>query len=255
MTASNLRDSLPRMIYDFVARPQQAGVEFMFGACWYCGGDPPTGRGIAIDRWAGDGFGGYARATRRSDPAATHVCEACVFVCSRLSPVPGRPAKEGKKMGGNFRNYSHAAARTSDGVFYVNANKGETSLLVDFLRGAQQRGPWAMAVAETGQKHVVSTAPVNDPSSRTAAIAFEEQVVRVQTSDLVELVERMNALRGASGCSGDALATGTYHPRDLQRARVELERFENETGRRMRGSGVLELAAFLTSAPPKSEGR
>lgn len=203
-------------------------------------------RGTEVDRWAGEGFNAYARAALRH--TATHVCEACVFVCSRLSPVPGRDAKEGKKMGGNFRNYSHAAVSLPDSqVHYVNASKAETSTLVTFLRESSSAGDWAMAIAVSGQKHVIPHAPMNRAGSSTVQIAFEDLVVRVGQSSLLALVSKANELRGKSGCSASAIATGEYHPKDLQRARVAIAKFEAEHGRRSRGGGVLELAAFLTS--------
>lgn len=241
-------DSLATMIFDFAGRPRQPGVEPSVGSCWYCGA--ALERGMPVSTWAGEGFNAYARAQRRADPTATTICEACVFVCSRLSPVPFRPAKAGKKLGGNYRNYSHAAERSPSGVRYVNANKAEVSTLVTFLRDAGQCGRWAMAVASSGQKHVIPHAVVNEPGQRTAAIAFEELTVRVQIDQLLALVAEADALRVASRCSADAIATGSYHPKDLQRALGHVREFEAKHAR-LRGGGVLELAAFLTTAPPK----
>lgn len=241
--------SLSRMIFDHVGSPMQPNVEAHVGACWYCGGR--SGRGLAVGRWAGEGFNAYARAQRRSDPTATHVCEACVFVCSRLSPVPGRPPKPGKKLGGNFRNYSHAAEQHGEAIRYVNATKSETAALVDFLRDAGSRGPWAMAVATSGQKHVIPHAPTNMPGQRAAQIAFEELVVHVDLDRLLGLVVVCNTLRRASGCGVDAIVTGIYHPMDLQRALMPVRAFEREHAR-LRGSGILELAAFLASTPAKA---
>lgn len=105
--------------------------------CWVCGG--VCSRGIPLKKWLGPNFTNFGEAKCK---ASKVVCEACAFVCSRTSPVPGRPAGKcqlcdggGKvvripkvgigrksaigddcpkcegsgaaKAGGNFRNYSH----------------------------------------------------------------------------------------------------------------------------------------------------
>lgn len=202
-------------------------------------------RGLAVTNWAGSGFNSYSRAMRRNIDA-THVCEACVFVCSRITPVPGRPPKEGKKFGGCYRNYSHAAEDLGDRVDYINTTKAETARMVDWIRRAGQRGPWAVAIAVSGQKHVVPTAPVNAPGQDTCQVAVEEIVLRISRRELLELIDAMNRLRASSGCSVDALMTGQYHPKDLARDLEGVRAFESEH-ERLRGGGVFELAAFLTS--------
>jgi hypothetical protein len=202
-------------------------------------------RGLEVKKWAGSGFNAYARAQRRSDPDSTHVCEPCVFVCSRLSPVPGRPPKKGKKLGGNFRNYSHAAARLADGsVRYLNATKADTAELLAFIL-EPGGSPWAVAIATSGQKHVIPHAPLNGDADVTM-IAFEDQVLRVSRRDMATLNTAMNALRASSGCSIDALTTGQYHPKDLSRDLAGVRAFEAAHGHH-RGGGMFEIAAFLTS--------
>lgn len=244
--------SLATLIYIAALSPTQAGCEDYSGRCYYCGAS--SKRGVRVEAWAGDGFGGYARAAMRHDPSSTHVCEACVFVCSRLSPVPGRPAKEGKKLGGNFRNFSHFAELdvASGTVDYGNANKGEMATVVAWLRSVGRLGPWGLAVAVTGQKHVISTTPLNLPGQDACRIAFEEQVVACSRQALLDLVDDCNGLRERCGCSGDAIATGTYHAKDLERGLESIRSFEARNAAR-RGSGVLELAAFLTTNPSKAK--
>lgn len=223
--------------------PDQDDCETVTGRCWHCGG--PQERGIEVNNWAGSGFNAYARAQHRHDPTATHVCEACVFICSRLSPVPGRPPKAGKKLGGNFRNYSHAVAVRDDGsIRYLNASKAELGQLVDFIRDPGG-DPWAMAIGTSGQKHVIPYATMNRRGP-VAVVAFEEESVRFKIDDFLALNERMNQLRASSGCSADAIRTGEYHPKDLERDLDGVEQFEREY-KRMRGSGIFNVAAFLTS--------
>lgn len=200
---------------------------------------------MPIDAWAGSGFNGWARSQRRTDPHATHVCEPCLFVTSRISPVPGRPPKEGKKYGGNYRNYSHGAAVLPDGsIKYMNASKGEQAELLAFI--LEPGGdPWSVAIAVSGQKHVIPYAAMNGPSD-ICVVAFEEQVLRISRIALTQMTATMNALRASSGCSAEALATGQYHGKDLARDLEGIREFEREHGH-LRGGGFFEVAAFLTS--------
>lgn len=200
---------------------------------------------MLVTKWAGSGFNAYSRALRRNRDA-THVCEACVFVCSRISPVPGRPPKPGKKYGGNFRNYSHAAEDLGDRVDYINTTKAETAAMVSWLRSAGTSGPWGVAIAVSGQKHVIPTAPINAPGQDTCQIAVEEIVLRLSLRDLLELIDTMNCLRASSGCSVEAITTGQYHPKDLARDLDGVRAFEAHH-EHLRGGGMFELAAFLTS--------
>ena len=236
--------SLSTLIYIAAGRPTvEAMVPSTSGPCWFCGAAMERGR--AVVDWAGGGFNAYNRAKRRNEPSATHVCEACVFVCSRISPVPGRPAKPGKKFGGNYRNYSHGAALRDDGsVRYVSATKAESAELVEFML-APCGSPWGLAVATSGQKHVISHAPMNGDSD-ACLVAFEDLVIRFSRREFAGLLSVMNRLRTSSGCSADALATKIYHPRDLQRDLGGVEAFEREHGHR-RGSGMFDLAAFLST--------
>jgi hypothetical protein len=236
--------SLSTLIYIAAGRPTvEAMVTSESGPCWFCGATMERGRAVAD--WAGEGFNAYNRAKRRNELSATHICEACVFVCSRLSPVPGRPAKPGKKFGGNYRNYSHGAALRGDGsVRYVSASKAENAELVEFML-APGSAPWGVAVATSGQKHVISHAPMNS-DSEVCQVAFEDLVIRFSRREFAGLLAVMNQLRVSSGCSADALATKIYHPKDLQRDLVGVEAFEREHGHR-RGSGMFDLAVFLST--------
>lgn len=237
------QQSMCGLIWVASGRPAQAGVVEAPGRCWHCGGSMQ--RGLAVGAWAGEGFNAYARAQHRHDPSATYVCEACVFICSRLSPVPGRPPKAGKKLGGNFRNYSHAVAVRDDGsVRYLNASKAELGQLVDFIRDPGG-DPWALAIGTSGQKHVIPYATMNRRGP-VAVVAFEEESVRFKIDDFLALNERMNRLRASSGCGAEAIRTGEYHPKDLDRGLEVIEMFEAKH-RHMRGGGLFNVAAFLTS--------
>lgn len=201
------------------------------GRCWLCAGK--MARGESVDSWNGASFTGQNRVR---SPQSTHVCEACVFVCSRLSPVPGRPAKEGKKFGGNFRNYSHL---WEESVGYSNASKGEKPRIREFL-ARKHGGIWFAALADSGQKHVIPWAPMNGPG-RGGMVLFDEQIVQVPES--LALVEEMTALLTA-GATKEEIGSGDYSARAWQMCGAALRAFESERGPH-RGGAWHGLALWL----------
>lgn len=201
------------------------------GRCWLCAGE--VTRGESVDSWNGASFTGQNRVR---SPQSSHVCEACVFVCSRLSPVPGRPAKEGKRFGGNFRNYS---SLWEEGIGYANASKGEKTRIREFL-AREHRGPWFAALADSGQKHVIPWAPMNGPG-RGGAVLFDEQLVQVPES--IALIDTMTALLTA-GATKEEIGSGDYSARAWQMCGALLRAFE-ETHGPHRGGAWFTLALWL----------
>lgn len=199
--------------------------------CYVCAAS--TMRGLPVDDWAGASFTGQNRVRA---PLAAIVCEACVFVMSRTSPVPGRPAQEGKKFGGNFRNYSHLWDECGG---YANASKGEKSVIREFLERAH-RGAWFAAIADSGQKHVLPWAPMNGPG-RGGLVLFDEQLIEVP--DEMSLVATMTALLTA-GATKEELGSGDYSPRAHELCGAALLSFEDEHGPH-RGGAWFRLALWL----------
>lgn len=225
------------------------------GSCWLCAG--AMTRGESVDSWNGASFTGQNRVRLQ---LATHVCESCVFVTSRLSPVPGRPAKDGKKFGGNFRNYSSlwergwespifAPERDSSGriigyngpagLSYVNASKADKDYVRSFL-AREHGGVWFAALADSGQKHVIPWAPMNGPG-RGGVVLFDEQLVQVP--DSLALVDEMTLLLTA-GATKEELGSGDYSARAWQMCGAMLRAFD-ETHGQHRGGGWFTLALWL----------
>ena len=137
-------------------------------------------------------------------PSSGWVCEACAYITSRTSPVIGRDAKEGKKFGGSFRNYSHLW----DERGYVNASKGEKPAIREFL-ARDHRAPWFAALADSGQKHVLPFSVLNGPG-RGGVVLFDE--VRVPIPADQSLVDECTALLTA-GATKEELECGDYSAR------------------------------------------
>jgi len=204
------------------------------GECWLCGAAMQRGQRVAD--WAGASFTGQTRVKR---PDATHVCSACVFVCSRVSAVPGRPPKEGKSLGGNFRNYSHLW----DEHGYTNASKGEKPKIREFLSRFHV-GAWFAAIADSGQKHVLPWTPINPAGTRRGVVLFDEQIVTLPQVAGWSIVSHMTDLLTA-GATKEEIERGDYSARAWQLCGDGLRSFEEHWGDKRR-SAWFGLALWLS---------
>lgn len=157
-------------IHRFAGRPGVDAATRSDGTCWMCGARHV--RACTVREWMPPTFLG---APRVACPSSATICEACVWICSRTSPVPGRPPAAGKKLGGNFRNYSHMVEFDGEQVIYGNASKADNEAIVTFLR-RPKAGAWWCAIAESGQKHVIPWARRNGPGA-AGSVAYEELAV------------------------------------------------------------------------------
>lgn len=227
----------PQIVHEVHGSPVMDGCVEAEGRCWLCGGEMAHGQ--SVDDWAGASFTGQ---TRVKCPGATHVCVACVFVCSRLSPVLGRPAKEGKSLGGNFRNFSHL---WDESTGYANASKGEKPAIRAFLE-RHHAGAWFAAIADSGQKHVIPWTPVNPPGARRGLVLFEEQIVTLPIANAAgwTIVTRMAGLLTA-GATKEEIERGDYSPRAWQLCPELIRAFE-EAWSNKRHSSWFALALWLS---------
>ena len=206
--------------------------------CWVCGGDATEG--MHWRKWSGANF---VNQNKVKAPSEQYVCSACVHISSRISPVPGRPPKDGKKYGGNFRNYTHLFD-LGGSPSYVNASKGQKPIILDWLR-KPHAGPWFAAVADSGQKHVIPWAPVNPPGTRRGLVLFDETLVKVPVhgSPGWDLVPKMAALL-TMGATKAEMETGSYTPRAWSLCGEALATFEEDWGWK-RGGSWFALAMWL----------
>lgn len=193
------------------------------------------------------------------DPGADYVCEACVYVRSRSSPVPGRlpgpcSACKGVKpdeckkcegagrnsAGGNFRNYTHLFDRDAP-TPYVSASKGEKATILAWLRG-KRHGPWFAAIADSGQKQVLPYAPVNAPGAR-GKVLFDDTIVVLPDEHGWRLVTCMISLLTA-GATKEDITRGEYNTNTWTRCRAAIEAFE-QSWSTYRGGSFFALAIWL----------
>ena len=220
----------PQLVWSAHGSPPIDTCEDVTGTCFVCCGHHT--RGMLVSKWMGSNFTDQNRARY---PSGTHVCEACVYVHSRTSPVLGRPPKDGKKYGGNFRNYCHMF----DDRGYANASKGEKPLIREFL-SRQHAGDWFAAIADSGQKHVLPFTPLNGPG-RAGKVLFDEMLVRVpdDQSLVTELTDLLTA-----GCTKDEARSGEYNQSSWQRCADRILQFE-QSRKAERNSPWFILALWL----------
>jgi hypothetical protein len=220
--------------------PKVAGRRSVCGGCYLCAGS--TGSGVLVEKWMGDSF---TSQTLARCPWSQHVCEACAYVASRISPVLGRDAKEGKKFGGNFRNYSCGF----DEIGYWNASKGEKPMIRAFLE-REHTEPWFLCVADSGQKHIIPFARMNGPG-RAGVVSFDEQTIDVPAD--VSLTAEMAALL-TLGVTKDELGSRDYYARSWKEHRAEVDAFEARHGAQ-RGGGWFTLALWLAQRDNEEHAR
>lgn len=215
--------------------------------CYLCGGKAE--RGTQVSAWAGDTF---TDANRARAPHSTIVCEACVFVCSRLSPVPGHPPADGKKLGGNYRNYSHLYEE-GDLPWYAAPSKGDKATIRAFLRRVHN-GPWFAGIADSGQRHLIPWIPMNPAGARAGRILFEDAEIRIPAPDANDwqLVDAMTAVMDA-GASKEGVLTGDYSPIAWARFGPAISEFERTWGR-LRPSRWWTLCAWLAQRTEVNNG-
>jgi len=228
--------SAPQLLWQTVlGRPAQEDCVPMAEPCWLCGSLWQE-RGMLIKDWQGTNFTGQNKV---KSPRSTSICEPCITITARSSPVPDRPPKEGKTFGGNFRNYSHGWWRDSSGrIEYMNASKGDKPKLLAWLRKPKE-GAWWCAIADSGQKHILPWTPINR-SPTHGMVLFDDVALMVGGWALVdEMVEVLTA-----GATKDELQTGDYQAGSIMRCRQQIMDFEARYGA-SRGSSWYSLCLFL----------
>lgn len=236
MTGQNLILSAPYWIWKSVGSPTHPDcIETPLLHCWICAG--PAHRSLSRSNWLGPTFTGQNRVRC---PSSNVICEPCAFVHSRSFPVPGRPAKDGKQPP-NWRNYS-VLVEIIDGMpLLQTATKAEKTIIRSFLT-KPKNGSWFAAIADSGQKHIIPTCPVNPKFSR-GKIMLEETEISLPIASEWELVIAIDEFL-TQGASKDAIESGTYSVLQWQQIPTIIDTFE-ETWGGLRNSSFFGLALWL----------
>lgn len=188
--------------------------------CYVCAG--VSARSIPVAKWMGDNFTGQAQCRA---PMSDRVCEACAWA------MAGRPPD-------TLRMYSHLF----DGSEYLKLNKGDKPAMRAFLRRHHDTC-WFVAIADSGKKHVIPWAPVNQPG-RVGRVRFEDgDVTLPRTEEGWAMVDEIAALATA-GAPKSEIELGDYSPRSWTLCRAAIETFERRWQRERHGAWF-RLAVWL----------
>lgn len=227
-----MRESPSRLLWRACGSPESHKASALpveregdWSRCWVCSGTT-DGRGCAVADWDSASYTGQSRVRY---PRGQAICEPCLWVMARLTPVPG--------LTGNWRNYSVLYA---EGEPLVIKSKGDKPAVLAWLR-RPHRGPWFAALANSGQKHVVPYVPLNGPG-RALALFDEELIELPRDAEGWRIVDELAALLTA-GATKEEVERGQYRGA-LSRCEAEVRAFERAHGH-LRGSGWFGLVVFL----------
>jgi len=201
-----------------------------FGRCWLCGGAAYAP--VKTEKWVRPTFTNFD--TARGDWEAG-VCEACVwctrFKSAELAEMLGREKPQ------NMTTYSHIVARGE----WHTLHKGQKSEIRALLL-ADGGLPELAVIAESGQKHIIHLAQLNDVGQRAGFVQLEQDTLHIAQDELAWLLERVECLYHAR-FSKTSIQSGeyTFYPD----SDLEVWREVEDEIRPYRGSGVFDLACWL----------
>lgn len=205
--------SSSQLLFQLMGQPPSSQCEDVgLFRCWVCAG--VSVRGARVDRWMGSNFVGQNRVR---SPDSEYTCEACVVVMS------GRPPN-------TMRMYTHLV----DDRGWLKLNKGDKASMREWLR-SPKRGRWFAAIADSGQKHVVPWAPINE-SAAGGRVLFEEMTVTLpHRPEGWRLLDDIASVLTA-GATKEEIETADYCARAWSLCRSQLADFEKAHGAERHGS-------------------
>lgn len=200
--------------------------------CWLCGGlliDP-----IPRDSWVKPTFTNHNIV---GDPDSAFICGPCEWAHSDRNVDLQRLT--GKDKPQRMRNYTHIV---SGGVWYPLSKGQKRDMAALLLAGGGF--PELVVIAESGQKHLVFRATVNQPGQLTGWVQFEEDTLCIQQGVLRDCLTGINSLL-TLGFSKAEIESGNYLTYRIRQTGIETwDELESEIAG-LRGSPVFALAVFL----------
>jgi len=137
--------------------------------CFYCGcaADKP----LKVSDTFADGWSVAA-------PNSKLMCRGCEKAFCESMPIAGKEKPQ------KFRNYSWLITR-SKAIPLTKANKSEIAGIL--LNPPNE--PWALAIAESGQKHLVYRTPANVDQCGIYLIRLEDELVCYEPLPLMDRIE------------------------------------------------------------------
>lgn len=186
--------------------------------CFYCG-NPAEGKLILSSS--------YVEWWTVAQPESRHICLGCEWMINEKREIHGKDKLQ------KTRNYSWLI-QSGKQTPMTKANKAElTALLL-----SPPEPPWALALAESGQKHLLFRTPVNTDNAPPHAVQLETDTI-VYTPD--SLRERMTLARQVVAAVGHKGAAEISAGMAIAAGYELTEQWEQVIG-----EPLTKLAMFLT---------
>ena len=210
------------------------GKVYSMAQCRFCGNHRKVGQ--PFDDWVKPTFTDWDKLL-----PGDMICNDCLFWFEEASAELA--ARIGKDKPQRMRNYSHFVV---DGE-WIPLSKSDKACMQELL--LDHPFPELVAIAESGQKHIVFRATRNPPNSAAGWVQFEEHQLFVRPNELRALLNTIEALYVTF--SKSEIETGSYKQyRIVQFGLAQWHELE-EIIHLQRGSLLFHLAIFLAQ---KEEG-
>lgn len=148
-------------------------------SCFYCGSPADIKLKLSSS---------YVEWWTVAQPESAHICRGCEWMLNEKRRIPGKDKLQ------KTRNYSwlvQAGRQTP----YTKANKAEiTALLL-----SPPEPPWALALADSGQKHLLFRTPVNVEASSPYAVQLETETIGYTPQALTDRLQLAKQVVAAVG--------------------------------------------------------
>lgn len=242
--------SATQLLWEAAGRPPAPKGAVIEGAaetpCYLCGA--PALQPVPLVPGLAPTFGDHDRCQAPWSPV---VCSACAWATA------GRPPATLRLWSVAYRSDA-AAPPSADGAPLQHpavwcGNKADLSPALRLLLDPPETGTWFVALADSGQIHVVPFAPVNIGGARTWAVLWERLRVDGDASKMRHLLWLAERLYLA-GFSKEEILSG--EPK-LGKVLLRHQRLWREVGallQRWRGGALLQLAVWLMRREPRDDG-
>lgn len=153
-------------------------------ACFYCGNPADIALKLSSS---------YVEWWTVAQPESGHICRGCEWMLLEKREIPGKQKLQ------KTRNYSWLI-QTGKQTPMTKANKAELAALLL----SPPEPPWALALAESGQKHLLFRTPVNADSEPPYAVQLETDTIVYTPDALRERMQLSRQIVAAVGHKGSA---------------------------------------------------
>lgn len=235
--SAGMTTSATQIVWDAVGRPaHQHESDVATFLCAFCGWQSSSG--VPIKHAIKDSFSDYRDLAVWS---STHVCDACVWA---MSGIPPNTIRMWSIL---WREDGHVPRSHENSLWHVKgahfSNKSDLSAFVDVLLNPPSCR-WLMALADSGQIHLLPFAVVNMPLAKQWQVRLERNDIR-STPDDFRVVHGHASCLYTAGFSKADILSGQPQPSAIYKHGIDVWREHGQALQPWFGSKQLELALFL----------